>query len=42
LLDGRREIDGHAQGVMLIRANRLVIRALKQTRTLGVFDFCPG
>jgi anti-anti-sigma factor len=42
LLDGRREIDGHAQGVMLIRANGLVIRALKQTRTVGAFDFCAG
>src|SRR5688572_26607189 len=37
LLDGRREIDEHAEGVMLIRANGLVIRALRQTRTLGVF-----
>jgi anti-anti-sigma factor len=42
LLEGRREIDGHAQGVMLLRANRLVIRALKQTRTLGVFDLFAG
>src|SRR5688572_10697191 len=42
LLDDRREIDGHAQGVMLIRANGLVIRALKQTPTLGAFDFCAG
>src|SRR5687767_15868515 len=42
LLDGRREIDGQAQGVMLIRANELVVRALRQTRVLGVFDFCAG
>ena len=42
LLHGRREIDGHAQGVMLIRANELVIRVLRQTRMLGVFDFCAG
>ena len=41
LLEGRREIDG-AQGVMVLRANGLVIRALKQTRTLGVFDVCAG
>ena len=42
LLEGRREIDGHAQGMMVLCANRLVIRALKQTRTLGVFDLCAG
>jgi anti-anti-sigma factor len=42
LLEGRREIDGHAEGAMVLRANRLVIRALRQTRTLGVFDFCAG
>jgi anti-anti-sigma factor len=42
LLEGRREIDGHAQGVMVLCANRLVIRALRQTRTLGVFDLCAG
>ena len=42
LLDGRRAIEGHAQGVMLLRANGLVIRALKQTGTLGVFDFSTG
>jgi anti-anti-sigma factor len=42
LLEGRRQIDGHAQGVMVLCANRLVIRALKQTRTLGVFDLCDG
>lgn len=41
LLEGRREIDG-AQGVMVLRANGLVIRALRQTRTLGVFDVCAG
>lgn len=42
LLDGRREIDGHAHGVMILRANGLVIRALKQTRTLGAFDLYTG
>src|SRR5687768_13376083 len=42
LLEGRREIDGHAERVMLLRANRLVIRGLRQTRTLGVFDLCAG
>jgi anti-anti-sigma factor len=42
LLEGRREIDGHEQGVMLLRANGLVIRALKQTRTLGKFKLCAG
>jgi anti-anti-sigma factor len=42
LLDGRREIDGHAQGIMMLRANGLVIRALKQTRTLGAFDLYIG
>jgi anti-anti-sigma factor len=42
LLEGRRAIDGHAQGVMVLRANGLVIRALKQTRTLSAFDVCVG
>lgn len=42
LLDARREIRGYAHGVMVLRANGLVIRALKQTRTLGVFDFWTG
>jgi anti-anti-sigma factor len=42
LLEGRRQIDAHAQGVMVLRANGLVIRALKKTRTLDVFNVCNG
>jgi anti-anti-sigma factor len=42
LLEGRRHIDTHAQGVMLLRANALVIRALRKTRTLGLFNLCHG
>jgi anti-anti-sigma factor len=42
LLEGRRVIDGHAQGVMVLRANGLVLRALKQTGTLTAFDLALG
>jgi anti-anti-sigma factor len=42
LVEGRRHIDAHAHGVMVLRANGLVIRALRTTRTLSLFNLCNG
>ena len=42
LVEGRRHIQSHAHGVMLLRTNGLVLRALRETRTLGLFDLCDG
>jgi anti-anti-sigma factor len=42
LLEGRRQFDAHADGVMVLRANGLVLRALRATRTLSVFNICNG
>ncbi|HEV2054505.1 MAG TPA: STAS domain-containing protein [Methylomirabilota bacterium] len=42
LLEGRRQIDGHEQGVMVLRANEIVIRALKESGTMAAFKVWKG